>query len=68
MPETGSGSTRGRGDVYKDKEKPTSIRQSNITAAKGNMQRTHSNACRLDRLAKAHVIHSLLHCVYQPTK
>lgn len=34
MPETGSGSTRGRGDVYKDKEKPTSIRQSNITAAK----------------------------------
>lgn len=35
MPEKGGESNRGRGNVYKDKEKPTSIRESNITAAKG---------------------------------
>lgn len=34
MPEKGGESNRGRGNVYKDKEKPTSIRESNITAAK----------------------------------
>lgn len=35
MPEYSIGSTSGRGDVFKDKDKPASMRESNITAAKG---------------------------------